>query len=306
MAQRLGSLFDCASVDQVDPRHLELIRADLDTVARRAVELVEGHDAADRLPVRLPKGRVIALAGCERHAVAVAREQSVGPVAAGEAMPVRMLAGRALDVFVSHEITVGPVTDPFEDLLSWLSAQGEEDVRDQVIAAGHELDLAPLSSAARDWSGLDPAWWARTQAPVAVHLADGAVRCEGRTDVELGGPLSGLPGVVVEVKLGRPNPGHLAEVVHYALLVALRDGAAPVAVARWYPGGALAEMAVNVDVLHTAARRLSDAIDAWAQLQVGRPPVEHPGPMCGWCPDADRCPSFETSPDPDASEAAGS
>ncbi|HNA37260.1 MAG TPA: hypothetical protein PLZ72_12990, partial [Microthrixaceae bacterium] len=85
---------------------------------------------------------------------------------------------------------------------------------------------------------------------------------------------------------------------HYALLTALRDGRAPAAVARWYPGGALATMAVTSDVLESAARRLGAAIDAWAELAVGRPPRERPGPACSWCPDAGVCPSFAPAPDP--------
>ena len=104
--------------------------------------------------------------------------------------------------------------------------------------------------------------------------------------------------MVVEVKLGRPHHGHLAEATHYALLVALRDRRAPAAVARWYPGGALAAMPVGADVLHSAARRLADAIGDWAELQVGRTPVERAGPSCAWCPDADRCPTYQDPPDP--------
>ncbi len=276
----------------VDEDDLALVRSDLESAAARAAELVDGHVADDgsttNLPLRLPKARVIALADCERHAVASSRPE---PVDASDDLPLRLLAGRALDVFVEHEIVEGPVADPFEDLLSWLSARGELDVRDQVIAAGERLRLDPLASSARAWAGLDPAWWPRTQASAAVHLAGGAVRCEGRTDVELGGPLSGRPGVVVEVKLGSSRHSHLAEATHYALLVALRDRVAPAAVARWYPGGALAEMDVTADVLHSAARRLGDAIGAWAELQVGRPPRERPGPACSWCADADVCPS---------------
>ncbi len=249
------------------------------------------------LPLRIPKGRVVALASCERYALALARAATDG-ARSDDDVSSSLLAGRALDVYVEHEIVLGPIADPLEDLLSWLWARGELDLRDQVIAAGDRLDLGPLASAARAWAGLDPAWWPRTQAAVAAHLVDGAVRCEGRTDVELGGPLAARPAVVVEVKLGRPHPGHLTEVTHYALLVALRDRAAPAAVARWYPGGALAEMSVTLDVLRSAARRLGDAILDWAQLLVGRPPVEHPGPTCSWCPDAGSCPSFQAPPDP--------
>lgn len=297
VAERLTAVLDSGAdpAGPVPADSLVAMRAEMEAVARRAAELVDGHGDLSLLPLRLPKGRVVALGGCERHAVAIARR----PAAGRDELSVRLLSGRALDVFVEHEIVEGPVADPFEDLLSWLGARGELDVRDQVIAAEDQLQLEPLASAARAWAGLDPAWWPRTQAAAEVQLADGAVRCAGRTDVELGGRLSGRPVVVAEVKLGGQDRWHhLAEVTHYALLVALRDRAAPAAVIRWYPGGALAELAVTTDVLHTAARRLGDAIGAWAELQVGRPPTEVPGAPCAWCPDADVCPSYTAAPDP--------
>lgn len=324
VADELRSFLDGGEAGPVPAEDLDRFRTDLEAAAARAVDLLDGHappedpgsggprpygPGADRsgadvpssvapigLPLRLPKGRVIALAGCERFAVASARAD--GPTDGADGPSLRLLAGRALDVFVEHEITEGPVADPFEDLLSWLDARGELDTRDQVIAAGERLSLSPLATAARAWAGLDPAWWPRTQAQAAALLAGGAVRCEGRTDVELGGPLTAGPGVVVEVKLGRPHAHHLAEVTHYALLVALRDGRAPAAVARWYPGTGLATMAVTADILESATRRLRDAIGAWAELAVGRPPRERPGPACSWCPDAAACPGFEPAPDP--------
>lgn len=276
----------------VDADDVAALRALLQDAAARAVQLVEGHEAVHRLPLRLPKGRVADLASCERLAVA----RFAGPH--DDAVSVPVLRGMALDRFVLHELAVGPVADPYEDLLSMLDAQAEFTTRDQVIAAEDQLDLAPLAGAARDWVGLDPSWWPRTQTAAAVHLADGSVVCEGRVDVELGGPLTGRPGVVVEVKTGRPHHGHLAEVTHYALLVTLRDRSAPAVVARWYPGGSLAHLTVTADLLHSAASRLASAIGTWAELQVGRTPTETPGPACGWCPQADACPSAIPPTDP--------
>lgn len=290
--QRHLSGADPASVTGDD---LAEIRADLERAATRAVALVDGHDASGVLPLRLPKARVIALGDCERFAVARHATDLAG---VDEAPSPSVLLGLALDVYVEHELVEGPVADPVDDVSSWLEARGDLDVRDGFIAGADPAALVPLASAARAWSGLDADWWPRTQAAAAVHLAGGAVRCDGRTDVELGGPLSGRPGVVVEVKVGRPHPGHLAEATHYALLVALRDRVAPALVARWYPEGSFAVMSITVDVLHSASRRLADAIGAWAEMQVGRTPRERSGPACAWCPDADRCPSYQERPSP--------
>ena len=63
-----------------------------------------------------------------------------------------------------------------------------------------------------------------------ARLAGGAVTVTGRLDVLLGGPPTGRPGVVVEVKGGRWYDGMRADGHLYALLVALRDGVVPAAV----------------------------------------------------------------------------
>jgi hypothetical protein len=278
----------------VGREELDAARSRLEAAAERAASLVDGHDAAHRFPLRLPKGRVDAVLTCERHAVA----RHAAPF--DDALPLPLLQGVALDRYVLLELVTGPVADPLEDLLSMLDAQADHATRDQVIAAADELGphLAALATAAREWSGLDPSWWPRTQSPAAIHLAGGRVVSEGRVDVELGGPLTGRPGVVVEVKSGAPRHEHLAEVTQYALLVALRDGVAPALVARWYPGGRLAHLPVTADVLFSAERRLSDAISVWAELQAGRPPTERSGPACGWCPAADVCPTAVAPADP--------
>lgn len=270
----------------VSGRDLADLRGHLEVAAARAVALVDGHDARDLLPLRVPKGRVASLLACERHAVA----RHAQPFDASQAPAA--LRGMALDRYVLHELVAGPVADPLEDLLSMLDAQAEFATRDDVIAWPEAASMLPsLATAARAWTGLDPSWWPRTQTSAAVHLAGGHVVTSGRVDVELGGPLTDRPGVVVEVKSGAPRLDHLAEVTLYALLVALRDGCAPELVARWYPGGPLAHQPVTPDLLWSAARRLGDAIGIWAELQAGRPPVESSGPWCAWCPVADVCPS---------------
>lgn len=292
MAEQLESILD----DVPDPpraAQLAGLRDRLEAASTRALELLEGHDAVDALPLRLPKRRVLDLLACERLAAArhVCAEDTT-------ALPIPVLRGLALDRFVQQVVHGCPVRDPVGDLSSALEAEGDEARRADLVAAAPQLGVAELAASAGDWADLDPSWWPRTQSPVAVHLAGGRVRCEGRVDVELGGPLSGRPGVVVEVKVGRPHPSHLGEATHYALLVALRDDEAPVVVARWYPGAALAHQVVTAEVLEGAARRLAAAIGAWAKLKAGRTPRERPGPGCSWCPDADRCPSFRPPPDP--------
>ena len=277
---------DPATVDAADAVLAEL-RAELEERARRAVALIEGHDASDRLPLRVPKGRMSDLQACER--LAVARHAATAFDLTGDAA----LRGVALDRFVLLELVQGPIVDPVEELLSVLDVQGEFALCDEVVATEAERPGAfdGLAAASAAWRGIDAAWTPRVQSAAALELSGGAVVCSGRLDVELGGVGTERPGVVIEVKSGAIRMAHLEEVALYALLVGLRDGRVPALVARWYPGAALATQPVDAGVLRSAAARLGDAVEIWAQLQAGRSPVEAPGPWCGWCPDAERCPS---------------
>ncbi len=240
-------------------------------------------------PVRLSKGRLDRLDRCERSALAEARD------GAGAGDPVALLRGIALDRFVAHQLRAGRVRDPLGDLREQLAVELDDATLGLIDAVGEERAtevVAPLATTVADaWSGIDPAWVPRTQSRATLVLADGAVVCSGVLDVELGGVHTGLPGVVVEVKSGRPFPSHSAETYLYALLCTVRDGRAPAFVVCWYPGSPPAALAVTTGVLESAALRLERGIRRWGELVAGGEPSERPGPWCSWCPDADACPS---------------
>src|SRR5690606_7197877 len=124
------------------------------------------------------------------------------------------------------QLAVGRVLEPLPALVSMLTAVADDEslaLLDDVPLADAESALEPLAVAVADtWAGLDPALVPRTQVRASTVLAGGSVICSGVVDVELGGPTTGLPGVVIEVKSGRPAPEHQAEAYLYALLVALR------------------------------------------------------------------------------------
>lgn len=285
----------------VDAAHLADLRSDLDAAARQAVALLE-RELGPQEPgaLRLPKSRLAALAQCERSAVeSDAARDDGGPGAAA-------LRGIALDRFVVHQLHAGRVREPVADLRAMLRAEGEWatlaalDELESADAAAVARLLDPLAtSVAEHWTGIAPEWNARTQARATLQLAEGRVVCSGLADVELGGHGTGLPPVVVEVKSGAPSAAHLAEVALYALLVGLRDGRAPVVVARWYPGGAPAVTEVTEGLLDSATRRLADGISTWAELKAGRPATETSGAWCTWCPAADRCDSAQAPVTPD-------
>ncbi|MGB6059058.1 MAG: hypothetical protein WBF71_12440 [Microthrixaceae bacterium] len=282
--------------ETVAPGLIEELRDFLD---RRARAAVVGLDPA-LLPLRLPKSRLAALERCERMAVAQAEPSDEPEVPTDE-----MFKGLALDRFVVHQLTLGRVLDPVETLREMFLAEGEAELVDHIeVREEEDLDrlnsmLGPLATAASDgWSGIDPSWLPRTQSRALAVFDQGGVVCSGRLDVELGGGVTGLPGVVVEIKSGQPRSDHLAEMYYYALLVALRDRRAPGAMLCWYPNSAPLGAPVSAALLESVAMRIADSMQTWASL-VGRSdlpaPAETSGAWCRWCPDADRCPSSSTT-----------
>ncbi|CAN5467210.1 hypothetical protein BH10ACT3_BH10ACT3_12500 [soil metagenome] len=267
----------------------ELIEELRDQLTRVATEVCAPLDPS-ALPLRVPKSRLADLERCERTAVARSRES--GPQ---EPMSDAGLRGVALDRFVTHQLVAGRVLEPVAALRSMLEAEAEWQPLDALAQMGeaHAAELIdPLATSVADsWSGIDPAWAPRTQSRAMVVLADGAAVCSGVIDVELGGPSTTMPSVMVEVKSGRPVSSHQSEAYLYGLLVALRDRIAPAAVARWYPGGAPAVLPVSVGMLESAALRLEASLMRWAELIGGATPVETPGVWCRWCIDAPNCPS---------------
>lgn len=272
----------------VPVEELDEVRADLEHAAADTLATLRDHLDPTSLPLRLHKGRLADLERCERSAVARAE---VVERASGWAV----LRGTALDHYVAHQLVAGRVREPVADLRSMLDAAADHETLDALDGmdepSAHEV-LAPLASAVADaWSGVDPAWMPRVQSGAALALAEGAMTCRGVLDVELGGPGTGRPGVLFELKSAEPSGGHPHEVYLYALLVSLRDRCAPSVAARWYPGGGPVALEVTVGMLHAASARLAAGLRRWAELQAGDTPVERPGGWCSWCPDRDGCPS---------------
>jgi hypothetical protein len=280
---------------QVHEAFIEQLREQLEATAQHAAETVRGTDP-EQLPIRVPKSRLADLDCCERKALATYQADQAEPKDHEEqVLTESMLRGVALDRFVCHQLVAGRVLEPLQTCLSMLEAEAEDSAIAAFEALGPEAAAAlidPLAAQVADaWAGIDPAWVPRTQSKASAVFANGAVVCSGIIDVELGGPSAGVPAVVVEVKSGKPVAAHQAEAYLYGLLLALRDGLAPGAVARWYPGSELAAVAVSEGLLASAAARVEQAILRWAELLCGRTPQESSGPWCGWCPDNEVCPS---------------
>lgn len=283
-----------------DPELIGQLRDQLDAVAVEATATL----SPEVLPLRMAKSRLSDLDNCERTAVARAAAPPMTEITDA------VLRGVAVDRFVAHQLVAGRVLEPVEALRSMLAADAQWPALAH-LAEMSEVEAAeliePLATLVADgWAGIDEQWAPRAQSRAMVVLGDGAVVCSSIVDVELGGASAagsstqrsghpGPPGVVIEVKSGRPVAAHQSEAYLYGLLVALRDGVAPDQVARWYPGSEPAAVPVSSGLLESAAVRLEDGIRRWAELTAGRTAAESPGVWCRWCPDAQECPSADSS-----------
>ncbi len=273
-----------SSEPQVRREELSELR---DAIDAEATSLLDASGVpVDDGPVVVSKSRLAQLDRCERSTVA-SWEATTPP----EPPSVSALAGRALDHFVAQVLVGGRLRESSHDLRAALVAHGDHEALGRIDEweggdDGVEFDrcIDGLAAAVLDaWTGVDPSWAPRTQVPAVTALAGGRLRVSGVVDVELGGPHTTRPGVVVEVKSGAAAASHRHETYLYGLLVALRDGTAPAVVAQWYPGTAPAGVAVTIGVLEAAAERLLAGVRQWSRLLAGAPPSASPGVWCGWC-----------------------
>jgi PD-(D/E)XK nuclease superfamily len=273
----LAEALDGALASPAGDAVLAEIEAELES-ATRAAALVGGWSADD--PLRLSKTVVMWLLRCPRRALTPSEAGSTD----------ELVAGVCVDA-AAKLATLAPQRRPtLDDALAYLAAAGDTTVADHLADPGdvaHDLRadiVARIARLADAWPVVDPAWWPRVEEPVRARLAGGAVLVSGRLDLLLGGPPTGRPAVVVEVKGGRWHDRMRADGHLYALLVALRDGRAPAAVVTVVADGTTEVEPIRPAVLATAAERVEEAVRVAATLAAGEPPAVRPGPHCGHCP----------------------
>ena len=199
--------------------------------------LEAGAEVPPPLPLSLTDSVVGDLGRCEAYGVARAAETG-----APTGWPA--VAGSALNAYVSHVLFEGPVADPRGDLESIWCAEGHDSLVTDLAALIDDVApeegrartdrLAALARSAGTFR-VAPAWKPRVEVKVGCAVG-GALTLRGRVDVMLGGPGTGGPTVLIEIKSGRPRIEHHEQLRHYMLLCALRHGEMPVAGAIWYPG----------------------------------------------------------------------
>jgi PD-(D/E)XK nuclease superfamily len=273
-------------LDAPSPDGIAGLRAELDHAAR-AASAVGGWGPDE--PLRLSKHLVTGLLRCPRRALAERNEDH----AASDDVVVGWMvdaAAKLATVSPRRRVTV-------DAAVAFLSALGDGTVADHLADLGPAAARLRSDAAARierlagaGLSSVDPAWWPRVEEPVRVALAGGAVVVAGRIDVLLGGPSTGRPGVIVEVKGGRWYDGMRADGHLYALMLALRDGEVPASAVTIVSDGTTQIEPIRPALLQHAAERLDEAMGVAARLAAGEPPGMSPGAHCQHCPVRPECP----------------
>lgn len=202
-----------------------------------------------------------------------------------------MACGALIDVLFRQLVTIGSIGDPMTDglaalalddrqahLIAWIdSLSGTE--RGTLAA---EVDRQSIALVNR-WPTLDPAWLPRTQLPIRVDVAAGAVELSGRVDLAIGRPGLNVASVaIVEVKSGTRRPEHRKDLHFYALIETLRSPAPPFVVATYYTRtGELDIDPVSDELLAAAARRTVAGARALGQVAEGATPSRLPDQQCG-------------------------
>lgn len=190
-----------------------------------------------------------------------------------------------------------PVTG--EASVAFLAAQGDERARHHLSAIGEPAATKLMAEAGSRvnrlsvaWPEVGPGWWPRVEEPVRAPLAGGSVVLGGRLDILLGGPPTGRPGVVIEIKGGRWHDSVRSDAHFYGLLVGLRDGIAPAGVVSLaaYDGTTQVEP-IRPAVLHHAAEKVAVALATAARIAAGEAPEARPGSHCLTCPLRSTCPA---------------
>jgi hypothetical protein len=159
-------------------------------------------------------------------------------------------------------------------------------------AALHADSLGHVTSLVDGFPPLPKRVFARTEQSFNVVFGGRTIEMSARPDLAMGRPAGAdARSLLIDFKTGRPHQSHTDDLRFYALVFALRWGAAPWRIASYYaPDGTWSAEDVDVDTLDAAARRVSDAVLKMVEINVSnRPAGLNPGPMCRWCSLRETC-----------------
>jgi PD-(D/E)XK nuclease superfamily protein len=206
-------------------------------------------------------------------------------VGAREAMDPHEIASRAADRLSERE-------ERFSEYWRDLDATGQDEQLMEVVRGVtlFQASFPPLRELRRD---LMPV----SELGVKTELAKGALVLSGKIDLVLGAPDRAEPTratrLAIDLKTGGAYAEYPEDMRFYALVMTLRFGVPPFRAASFFlDSGEWQAEDVTIGTLERAADRVIAAAASTASLSAGSEPSLVPGPYCGWCPRAERCPAF--------------
>ena len=243
-------------------------------------------------PIFLSKHVLGSVHGCEAHLL----DERGRPFEPGPAVVRGTVAHKAIELSVhAPGHSPGRLVDHAMERLG-----GGGDWAGDWLSGADPLDRAEVRSLACDsvtkfvecFPPLPSGWRQVTESRLTWEAHQGRVRLTGKVDLTIGGADGLRAGkVIIDLKTGRPNPGHREDLRFYALVETLRLGVPPWRIASYYLDSAtFAVETVTEGVLEAAARRVADGAVKLAELvEGGREPVRRAGPACSWCPLLEDC-----------------
>jgi hypothetical protein len=142
------------------------------------------------------------------------------------------------------------------------------------------------------WPVLKKQWRPVTESKIRTELFGGKVVLQGKIDLTLG-RAEGLKAgkVLVDLKSGKFQTGHMHDLRHYAMIEAVRIGVPPRRIASYYlDQGRFHSEDVTEDMLFSAAQRAVDGVNRMIELELDSSnPRIATSPACKWCSALDTC-----------------
>lgn len=148
------------------------------------------------------------------------------------------------------------------------------------------------------WPALKKQWRPVTESKVRLELFEGRIVLQGKIDLTLGRAEGLRAGkVLVDLKSGKFQPGHMHDLRYYALIEAIRIGVPPRRIASYYlDQGRFHPEDVTEDMLFSAAQRAIDGVKRMIELELdSSDPRVAPSPACRWCKALDTCQEGQVS-----------
>ncbi len=274
-----------------DPGLRDELRALLEEGLAPLVPIIESDRFSDDV-LYLSKHRLAQAHGCERKFTAELSEpfQWSPPIARGT------ITHKAIELSVHWQGEASPLALVDEAMARLENA--DRSIADYLTGCDptERAELRAESAAATTqfaecFPPLKAKWRPATDSPIRAELCAGRVVLSGKPDLTLGQPAATVAGkVIIDFKTGRFSPAHREDLRFYALVEALRI-LPPRLLATYYLDQArFHPEEVTRDLLLSAAERVIDGAQRYAELASGRrEPTVAPGPACKWCPAQSDC-----------------